>query len=168
MWQINVCCIFRYLLGRWHKRSFPPVNTRFIKVFIGYTFYEIVSPHKFSFVYLGKQSEAQSHCPLISWQLRWTVYLLTLTWSCHRRWEGWRWGRWTPGWSQLGSTPWEGERERETSMWDSVCWSQLLWRQTYCVLNNFFLLALQWLTATTRSVCFPTRARHVTVMKSWD
>lgn len=38
------------------------------------------------------------------------IYLISLTWSCHTQWEGWRWGRWTPGWSQLGNMPWRGER----------------------------------------------------------
>lgn len=33
-----------------------------------------------------------------------------LTWSCHTRWGGWRWGRLTPGWSPQGSTPWGEEK----------------------------------------------------------
>lgn len=33
-----------------------------------------------------------------------------LTWSCHTRWEGWKWGRLTPGWSPQGSTPWGEEK----------------------------------------------------------
>lgn len=45
------------------------------------------------------------------------VFSRPLTWSCRRRWEGWRWGRWTPGWSRRGSTPWRGREMVETT-WD--------------------------------------------------
>lgn len=58
---------------------------------------------------MTNKSRTASHYPPPSWQR--IIYLVTLTWSCHRRWEGLRWGMWTPGWSQLRSTPWRGERE---------------------------------------------------------